>query len=131
MHASLLGFCLESLIISDDLIGQAMRCVRGIEVTDETIALDQMADVCLNGPGHYLGTDKTLALMQSDFVYPRLGNRMSPKEWEEMEKPDLMAGAIARKEAILAEAGCLISPELDAQVRATYPMYFSSESAHA
>jgi len=30
MHASLLGFCLESLIIGDDLLGQAMRCVRGI-----------------------------------------------------------------------------------------------------
>lgn len=125
MHASLLGFCLESLILSDDLIGQAMRCVRGIEVNDETIALDQMADVCLRGPGHYLGTDKTLALMQTDFVYPTLGNRMSPKEWEEVDKPDLMAGAIARKEAILAETGAQVSPELDAKVRAKYPMYFS------
>ncbi|MEL7100460.1 MAG: trimethylamine methyltransferase family protein, partial [Pseudomonadota bacterium] len=41
MHASLLGFCLESLILGDDLLGQAQRCVRGIEVTDETLALDQ------------------------------------------------------------------------------------------
>lgn len=126
MHASLLGFCLESLILSDDLIGQAMRCVRGIEVNDETIALDQMADVCLRGPGHYLGTDKTLALMQSDFVYPTLGNRMSPKEWEESEKPDLMANAIKRKAEILAAARSLIPPELDTAVRAKYPMYFSS-----
>lgn len=126
MHASLLGFCLESLILSDDLIGQAMRCVRGIEVNDDTLALDQMAQVCLGGPGHYLGTDETLALMQTDFVYPRLGNRMSPKEWEEQDKPDLLAGAIARKEAILAERPGLISPELDAAVRAQYPMYFSS-----
>ena len=60
MHASLLGFCFESLILSDDLIGQAQRCVRGIEVTDETLALDQMAEVCMGGPGHYLGTDATL-----------------------------------------------------------------------
>lgn len=126
MHASLLGFCLESLILSDDLIGQAMRCVRGIEVNDDTLALDQMAEVCLGGNGHYLGTDKTLELMQTDFVYPTLGNRMSPKEWEENEKPDLMAAAIAKKEAILAESGALISPQLDAQVRAKYPMYFSS-----
>ena len=54
MHASLLGFCFESLILSDDLIGQAQRCVRGIEVSDETLALDQMAEVCMGGPGHYL-----------------------------------------------------------------------------
>ena len=49
MHASLLGFCHESLIMGDDIIGQAMRCVRGIEVNDETLALDQMADVTMNG----------------------------------------------------------------------------------
>lgn len=126
MHASLLGFCLESLILSDDLIGQAMRCVRGIEVNDETLALDQMAEVCMGGPGHYLGTDKTLALMQSDFVYPTLGNRMSPKEWEENEKPDLMASARARKEAILAQPAGMVSAQLDAEVRATYRMYFES-----
>ena len=58
MHASLLGFCLESLILSDDIIGQALRCVRGIEVNDETLALDQMAQVCMGGPGHYLGTKR-------------------------------------------------------------------------
>jgi len=34
MHASLLGFCHESLILGDDLLGQAMRCVRGIEVSE-------------------------------------------------------------------------------------------------
>ncbi|MEX3015944.1 trimethylamine methyltransferase family protein [Gymnodinialimonas hymeniacidonis] len=124
MHASLLGFCLESLILSDDLIGQAQRCVRGIEVNDETMALDQMAEVCLGGPGHYLGTDKTLALMQSDFVYPTLGNRMSPKEWEEAEKPDLIANATARKKEILAQGACQVDPAMDAAIRARWPIYF-------
>ena len=102
MHASLLGFCHESLILGDDVIGQALRCVRGIEVDDETLALDQMKEVCLNGPGHYLGTSQTLGRMQRDHVYPGLGNRMSPKEWEEEDKPDLIASATARKEAILS-----------------------------
>ena len=37
MHASLLGFCLESLIIGDDLLGQSLRCVRGIEVNDAAL----------------------------------------------------------------------------------------------
>lgn len=102
MHASLLGFCHESLILGDDLIGQAQRCVRGIEVTDETLALDQMAQVCLDGTGHYLGTDQTLARMEKDYVYPSLGDRTSPKEWVENDKPDLIQGAIARKEQILS-----------------------------
>lgn len=103
MHASLLGFCLESLILGDDIIGQAQRCVRGIEVNDETLALDQIRDVCMGGPGHYLGTAQTLGRMQSDHVYPNMGDRTSPKEWAENGKPDLVAKAVARKEAILAK----------------------------
>ena len=103
MHASLLGFCHESLILSDDLIGQAQRCVRGIEVDEETMALEQIRDVCLNGPGHYLGTDQTLGRMQRDHVYPTFGDRTSPKEWVERDKPDLVQKAIARKQAILSE----------------------------
>jgi trimethylamine--corrinoid protein Co-methyltransferase len=102
MHASLLGFCHESLILGDDLIGQAQRGVRGIEGTDETLALDQMAQVCLDGTGHYLGTDQTLERMEKDYVYPTLGDRTSPKEWVENDKPDLIQNAIARKEQILS-----------------------------
>jgi trimethylamine--corrinoid protein Co-methyltransferase len=103
MHASLLGFCLESLILGDDLLGQAMRCVRGIEVNDDTLALETMRQVCLGGPNHYLGADQTLSRMQSDHVYPRTADRYSPKEWVEKGSPDLVRNATARKEAILAE----------------------------
>ena len=103
MHASLLGFCHESLILGDDIIGQSLRCVRGIEVSDETLALDQMREVCMGGPGHYLGTSQTLSRMQVDYVYPTLGDRTSPKEWVENDKPDLIANAVARKEEILSQ----------------------------
>jgi trimethylamine---corrinoid protein Co-methyltransferase len=58
MHASLLGFCHESLILGDDLLGQALRCVRGIEVTDDTVGIEVMRQVCLTGPGHYLGSTR-------------------------------------------------------------------------
>ncbi|MEP2891135.1 trimethylamine methyltransferase family protein [Tateyamaria sp.] len=124
MHASLLGFCLESLIMGDDIIGQAMRCVRGIEVSDETMALDQIADVCMNGPGHYLGTDQTLSRMQSDYVYPVLGSRTSPKEWVELGKPDLLAQATARKDEILAgKPQAALDPALDAAIRAQFAIH--------
>ncbi len=124
MHASLLGFCHESLILGDDLIGQALRCVRGIEVTDETLALDQMADVCLGGPGHYLGTEQTLSRMERDHVYPALGDRTSPKEWEERGKPDLIAAATARKEEILAtRSRARFDPETDARIRQAFRIH--------
>ncbi len=124
MHASLLGFCHESLILGDDIIGHALRCVRGIEVDDETLALDQMRQVCLGGPGHYLGTDQTLARMQADHVYPRLGDRTSPKEWDEIGKPDLVAAAKARKEAILAtRSAARLDPQTDAAIRKRFRIH--------
>lgn len=124
MHASLLGFSHESLILGDDLVGQALRCVRGIEVTDETLALDQIAQVCHEGPGHYLGTDQTLSRMQADNVYPRLGDRTSPKEWAEKDKPDLIKNATRLKNEFLAQytkAG--LDPTIDQALRENFEIH--------
>ena len=123
MHASLLGFCLESLILGDDLIGQALRCVRGIEVTEDSVSVEVMRQVCLTGPGHYLGSDQTLGLMQTDYIYPALGDRTSPKEWVEIGRPDLLAKAIARKRELLdATPRAAFPADVDAAIRARFPI---------
>ena len=101
MHASLLGFCLESLIIDNDMLGQCLRCVRGVEVTETSLDIQAIKDVCLDGPGHYLGHQQTISLMQSEYVYPEVSDRSSPKEWEEKNKPVLVETAMARKDEIL------------------------------
>ena len=124
MHASLLGFCHESLVLGNDIIGQALRCVRGIEVSEDNLSIEAMKAVCLGGPGHYLGSEQTLRLMQTEYIYPDIGNRMSPKEWAEAQKPDLLASAIARRDAMLAEAACQVPPEIDCAVRKTFNIYF-------
>ena len=124
MHASLLGFCQESLILGDDLIGQALRCVRGIEVTDSSLSLETMREVCLKGPGHYLGSDQTLGLMQTEYVYPKTADRMSPKEWQEKGKPDLLVKATARKDEILSKpSDALLDPVTDAAIRARFNIH--------
>lgn len=124
MHASLLGFCLESLVLGDDILGQVLRCVRGIDVTEESTSIEAMKEVCLGGPGHYLGSGQTLRLMQTEYVYPTLGNRMSPKEWVESDRPMLLERAIARKNEILSKAGAQIDPQIDAAIRRDYNIYF-------
>ena len=124
MHASLLGFCLESLVLGDDLLGQAMRCVRGIEVTEDTVSVDVIRQTCMGGPGHYLGSDQTLSVMQTEYIYPELGDRTSPKEWDELGKPDLIQKAIARKEAILSEASSArFAPEVDRAIREAFKIH--------
>ncbi len=102
MHASLLGFCLESLIIDNDMLGHCQRCVRGIEVSDDALSVSVIADVCMNGPGHYLGNAQTLKLMQTEYFYPAIGDRFSPKEWNEKGRPDILSRAISEKKRILA-----------------------------
>ena len=124
MHASLLGFCLESLVLGDDLLGQAMRCVRGIEVTEDSVSLDVIRKTCLSGPGHYLGSDQTLSLMQTEYIYPALGDRTSPKEWNELGKPDLIKRAIGRKDAILSEpSAAQFPPEIDLAIRKMFNIH--------
>ena len=112
--------------ILNDLIGQALRCVRGIEVTPESLALETMKSVCLEGPGHYLGADQTLRLMQSDHVYPTLGDRTSPKEWAEKGKPGLVEKASKRKHEILAKrSAARFDDATDARIRARFPIHLA------
>jgi len=122
MHASLLGFCLESLIIDNDMLGQCMRCVRGIDLSDDALSVDTIADICLNGPGHYLGHGQTLKLMQTEYFYPAIADRLSPKEWNEKGRPEIVQRAIAEKRRILASHfPSHISRALDDRLRARFP----------
>ncbi len=129
MHASLLSHCLEALVVDNDVIGACMRCVRGIEVNDDTMALETMKEVCLGGPGHYLGSSQTLELMQTEYVYPDIGDRTSPKEWLENDRPDLINKAIARKKTLLAEHFPRhISEHLDAVIRQRFDIMLPAET---
>lgn len=128
MHASLLGFCLETLIVDNDLIGQALRCVRGIEVDDETLSVETMRRVTQEGPGHYLGDEQTLGRMQKDYVYPVVSDRLSPKEWEELGSEIALERAIAEKNRILSEVfPTHLSEEIDRELREKFPIRLSRE----
>jgi trimethylamine--corrinoid protein Co-methyltransferase len=83
MHASLLGCCFESCVIDNDMLGAILRTVRGIEVTDDALSIGAIGTVCQDGPGHFLGHGQTLELMQSEYLYPEVADRSSPKEWVE------------------------------------------------
>ena len=88
-------------MIDNDRLGQCMRCVRGVEVNETTLSVEVMKDVCMGGPGHYLGHDATISVMQTEYIYPEVADRSSPKEWEELNKPVLVEEATKVKERIL------------------------------
>ncbi len=123
MHASLLGCCYESYVIDNDMLGSIQRTIRGIEISDESLAVETIRDVCTQGPGHFLGHAQTLDLMQKDYVYPEVGDRTSPKEWIEQGSRD--AGQLARArvaEILASHFPAHIDPAVDAEVRARFPV---------
>jgi trimethylamine---corrinoid protein Co-methyltransferase len=123
MHASLLGFSLESLVIDNDIIGAAQRTIKGIEVDEDRLSFNIIKDVCLNGPGHFLGSGQTLQLMQTEYLYPAVGDRKSPNEWAEQGKLDVAERARHRVEEILAtHFPAHISDEVDGQIRGKFPV---------
>ncbi len=129
MHASLLGACLESYVIDNDMLGAINRTVRGIDVNDETLSIDTMRDVCVDGPLHYLGHQQTMQLMQKEYLYPELGDRNSPKEWYEKDRPDLLQESTKRVNEILgSHFPDHIGNDLDAKLRENFNILLPREN---
>jgi trimethylamine--corrinoid protein Co-methyltransferase len=129
MHASLLGFSLESLLIDNDIIGATQRTIRGIEVDDASLSFETTREVCLNGPGHYLGSEQTLQLMQSAYLYPLIGDRKSPNEWTELGALDIAQRAAKKVADILAtHFPAHVSREVDERIRAHFPVRLPAEA---
>jgi trimethylamine--corrinoid protein Co-methyltransferase len=129
MYASLLGVCPESLLLDNDVLGALMRITRGIEVNEETLSFETIREVCLGGEGHYLGSDQTLKVMQSEYIYPDFSDRTSPNVWAENNKPVLLHKAVKKRNEILGSHFPLhVSSETDAKVRERFPIFLSREA---
>ena len=129
MYASLLGTCPESLLLDNDVLGAALRMTRGIEVNQDTLSFDEIKRVCTGGEGHYLSSEKTLQVMQSEYIYPDFGDRLSPTVWEEAGKPVMLSLAIERKREILSgHHPRHLSDEVDAQVRDKFPIHLPRQA---
>ena len=122
MQGSLLGFSHESLIIDNDIIGASLRTIRGIEVDAASLSFEVMRQVCTEGPGHYLGSQQTLELMQRDYFYPSVGDRTNTKEWAEQGRTDIAERATIRVEEILGRHFPTHLQGVDASIRERFPI---------
>ena len=92
-------------------------------INEQTLSFETIRQVCLGGEGHYLGTEQTLAVMQSEYIYPDCSDRDSPIAWEGKGRPELMERAIALRDEILAtHYPNHISDELDQALREQFPI---------
>ena len=123
MLASLLGCSFEAMIIDDDMLSGIRRIARGIEVSDDTLSVDAIAEV-VNGPGHFLGASQTLERMESEFVYPRHADRSSPDDWADAGSKDIRdRAAIKAREILGSHYPVLIEPEIDARIRERFAIH--------
>ena len=128
MHASLLGFSFEAAILGNDMIGSVLRRVRSCEVDEDRLSIETMPKVCTEGPGHFPGHSPTMDRMETDYIYPKVGDRTNPKEWAEQESTNSVQRATAKKKEILSiHYPEHISEELDQQIRAEFPIILPRE----
>jgi trimethylamine--corrinoid protein Co-methyltransferase len=106
----------EKYVIDNEIIGMAMRAVRGIEVSTETLAQEVIEKV---GPGgNFLAEDHTARHLRSEFYFPTLSDRESREDW-------VAAGAKTARERAREKARQILQThqparwpaEVDARIR--------------
>jgi trimethylamine--corrinoid protein Co-methyltransferase len=90
----------EMIVLTDELIAMTDNIMKGIEVSDDTLMLDEIDQV---GPGgHFLDTDQTLSRFR-DFWYPGLLDRSIRSTWLNRGATSLGERLNAKVKHILAE----------------------------
>ena len=91
----------EKLVIDAEMLQMMAEYLRPIEVNDEELAVDAIAEV---GPGgHHFGTSHTLERYESAFYTPLLSNRQNYEAWKEAGSIDIATRANTMWKQLLAE----------------------------
>jgi trimethylamine--corrinoid protein Co-methyltransferase len=96
-----LTFCLEQLVIDNEILAAVRRYLQGIQVDDETLALGLIAQV---GPGGaFIATDHTVRHHRRELLLSKLLSREPRAVWEEGGAKDLWERASETVRRILEE----------------------------
>ncbi len=128
MLASILACSPEMMVIDNDLLGAVNRTVRGIEVNDDSLAIQVIKDV-IAGEGHFLGHEQTLRVMQQEYLYPNIGDRLSPEDWK--DAGELSAADRAHEYVVQTLAEHFpghVPPEVDDLLRERFPIRLPVQS---
>jgi trimethylamine--corrinoid protein Co-methyltransferase len=91
---------LEMIVLTDELVAMTDHLMKGIEVSDDTLMLDEVDRV---GPGgHFLSTEQTLKRFR-EFWFPGLLDRKRRPEWLEAGGTTLGQRLNARVKEIIQE----------------------------
>jgi trimethylamine--corrinoid protein Co-methyltransferase len=127
MLESLLAVAYEQYVIDDDIGGQVMRLVRGLDVTEETLSLDVIHEAA-TGEGHYLGQPQTIELMNTEYHYPHTADRSTRADWEAAGSLDMRERARRQARQTLQTFFPESVPEaVDEQIRSEFNILLPRE----
>lgn len=90
----------EQCIIDDEILGAAFRIARGVEVNQETLAVEALREV---GPGgNFLAHEHTVRNLRREFWFPKVTNRETYPGWMAAGGKDMRQRANERARHILA-----------------------------
>jgi len=114
---ALMAFDFAKAVIDGEIAHMLKRVARGIEPTEENLALDLIAET---GPGGtFVNKTHTMARMRITALLPRIADRESRRRWAEQGSLDAQARAMERVQEILAaDDEVAFSPDVEARIRA-------------
>jgi trimethylamine--corrinoid protein Co-methyltransferase len=96
-----IAFSFEQLVIDNEIIGYIKRALRGFDVTDETLALDVMKDVGING--NFMEHEHTAMNYRKEFYISDLLERMPWSVWDRQEIKGMEERAREKAHKIIKE----------------------------
>ncbi len=107
----------EKMMVDADLLQMMATYMKGVEITEEALGLDAIADV---GPGgHFFGTPHTMSRYKSAFYSPIISDWRNFESWEDAGSPTALQKANTVYKKLLTEyqqppIDAAINEELDA-----------------
>ena len=131
MLSSIMGLSYAQMVLDDELMGSVLRLVRGIEVDDERLAAAVVRESAID-PGHFISHPQTMNLMETEFLYPTLGDRTSLNEWLETTPHSIEARASDAATEILSQRFPRhVSETTDDVIRKRFDIKLPREKMHA
>jgi trimethylamine---corrinoid protein Co-methyltransferase len=116
MLESMLAVAYEQFVIDDEIIGMAIRLLKGIDIDEETLGFDAVWEV---GPsGNFLSSMHTVKFMRQEYFKQTQGDRQGREAWEKSGSLDGRERARRRAGEILkAHTPKGIDPGVDREIR--------------
>jgi trimethylamine---corrinoid protein Co-methyltransferase len=131
MLGSIMGISPAQMVIDDEIAANALRVLRGIEVSEDNLALEVIDQAAVD-PGHYIAHPQTLSLMESAYFYPKLADRSSLSQWQSDNTPSMIDRARKRSKELLADHfPTHVSPQVDEEIRRKFEIKLPQSVMHS